>query len=145
MRFLLNQDSKYCRLFFFSIFIIPLNIDIAAQPLTLQLQHAIDQYCDRSVDVAYTQTPSQTVLSKQCLRYRITATNNSNQTIENIVISGNIPEHTTLVKGSMILYNDKKQYINTLFPPLNSAQINSPTLKLSPYKTSTLFYTVRVN
>ncbi len=112
--------------------------------VSLQLQQAVDANCDGIIDSPYSTNNNLSLLPKQCIMYKVTAKNTSQQTLKELVITGKIPPYTQLKEHSIFVYQDDKLELNVIYQDLNSAQINAKLTKLLPLKTITLFYSVRL-
>ena len=73
---------------------------VIAGVLTLAKEQALDATCDGTPDTAYT-NGAITARPGQCVRYRITATNNGTANVTNVVVSDSTPANTVYNTGAL--------------------------------------------
>jgi len=129
----------------FCLTLLTSNQAFSSEKLNLLLQQSIDANCDGRVETPYSATPLLKVTPQQCVSYKISVKNISGETLNDVAISGKIPPDTQLLANSIHFYKNDELYLNSAFKAKYSALINSQRITLSPHKTITLFYSVRVN
>ncbi|HIO93529.1 MAG TPA: hypothetical protein EYG68_11915 [Leucothrix mucor] len=117
----------------------------SADKLSILLQQAVDTNCDGIITTPYSSLPIQNVSPQQCVMYKISVKNISQEQLYNIVIHGNIPPNTQLLARSISFYKSDKLLVNNVAKSAYSAQINSQPITLSSQKIVTLLYSIRVN
>lgn len=116
-----------------------------SKDMSIYLYQAIDANCDGKADQAFSMDTDLAVQPQQCVNYKITASNNSNETLNNVVIKGIIPEYTTLIEGSAAFYIKGKVQENSIASSSHSAQIHTKATTLESLKAASLFYSVKVD
>ena len=78
--------------------------NVSGSQVRLDKQSAIDVDCDGDpVGSSFSANQSMEVKPGECVVWRLTATNESSATVQNVVISDAAPDYTTLVAGSLKL------------------------------------------
>lgn len=113
--------------------------------MVVQLQQAVDADCDGTSDSAFSSNSHFTILPQQCVLYKITAKNNSNQPLTNIILTGKIPQYTQLKPNSIFAYEKGKSRLVVAYQDTNSAQVQAELTTLEPLKTIVLTYSVLIH
>ena len=112
--------------------------------LSVRLQQAIDTNCDGISDNAFSSKPSSQfiILPQQCVIYKITAQNHSNQHLTNIILTGKIPQYTQLKPNSISIYENGKLRPVLAYQNSDLTQITTKLTTLAPFKSVIVIYSV---
>ena len=117
----------------------------STEKLSLLLQQSVDANCDGVLEAPYTSELRLKALPKQCIMYKVSAKNISEDILYNIVINGKTPLQTHVLFHRSHFYKNDELHQNSVFNAKRSAQLNSKVTTLLPNHTITLLYSVRVN
>lgn len=115
--------------------------------LSLRLQQAVDANCDGISDNAFLSKSSDQfiILPQQCVIYKITAQNSSNQQLTHIILTGKIPQYTLLKPNSISVYENGKSRPAVAYQSSDSAQVKAELTTLAPFKSIVMTYSVLIN
>ncbi|HFC92707.1 MAG TPA: hypothetical protein ENJ51_07830 [Leucothrix mucor] len=115
--------------------------------LSVRLQQAVDANCDGVSDNAFSSKPSSQfiILPQQCLIYKITAQNHSNQPLTNIILTGKIPQYTQLKPNSIFVYENEKLSPVVAYQSSDSPQVKAELTTLAPFKSIVIIYSVLIH
>ena len=124
----------------------PIQATDSESAITVHLQQAVDANCDGVSDSAFSSSGNKfTILPQQCVIYKITAQNLSNQYLTNITLTGNIPQYTQLQPNSISVYENEKLRPAVAYQSVNSAQVKAEQMTLAPFKTLNMIYSILIN
>jgi uncharacterized repeat protein (TIGR01451 family) len=123
----------------------PLQIVASESVLAVHLQQAVDANCDGISENAFSSDSAFRVLPQQCVNYKITAQNHSNQALSTIILTGKIPPYTQLKPNSLSAYEKGTSRPAVTYQSANSAQVKAELATLAPFKTMVMVYSVQIN
>lgn len=113
--------------------------------LSVRLQQAVDANCDGISDNAFSLDNQFIILPQQCVIYKITAQNSSNQHLTHIILTGKIPQYTLLKPNSISVYENGKSRPAVAYQSSDSAQVKAELTTLAPFKSIVMTYSVLIN
>ncbi len=133
--------------FIVAVLLMPFaSIQAASEPaLSVRLQQAVDANCDGISDNAFSSDSQFIILPQQCVIYKITAQNHSNQHLTNIILTGKVPQYTKLKPNSISVYENGKLRPTVAYQSSDSAQVKAKLTTLAPFKSMVIIYSVLIN
>ncbi|MCK5809694.1 MAG: hypothetical protein KAH00_01330 [Cocleimonas sp.] len=123
----------------------PIQAVSSESALSVRLQQAVDANCDGISDHPFSSDGPFIILPQQCVNYKITAENHSNQALSSIILTGKIPPYTQLKPNSLFVYEKGTSRPAVTSQSVNSAQVKAELTTLAPLKTMVMVYSVLIN